>query len=153
MKLGDVLRKEREKKGASTEEAATKLQVKPETYAELEGGTSQAEKWGPLLAEIAISLETPTARLISETGRSDDYQDGGCGTLITHHRERRSKSVEDMIEALGISNEEYEGIEGGKSPLEEQAPRLLRFAELIEQPIFNLFYPCGLPFQELDDYP
>jgi len=27
------------------------------------------------------------------------------------------------------------------------------FAEIIEQPVFNLFYPCGLPFQELDDYP
>ena len=30
---------------------------------------------------------------------------------------------------------------------------LLGFAEVIEQPVFNLFYPCGLPFQELDDYP
>jgi hypothetical protein len=29
----------------------------------------------------------------------------------------------------------------------------LRFAEMIEQPIFNLFYPCGLPLQELQDYP
>ena len=153
MKLGDVLIKEREKKGASAEEAAAKLQVNPEIYAELEGGTSEAEKWGPLLAEIAIRLETPTARLISETGRSDDYQEGGCGTLVAHHRQRRSKTIEDMTEALEISTEEYETIEAGKSPLEEQAPRLLRFAELIEQPIFNLFYPCGLPFQELDDYP
>ena len=25
--------------------------------------------------------------------------------------------------------------------------------EMREQPVFNLFYPCGLPFQELDDYP
>jgi transcriptional regulator with XRE-family HTH domain len=153
MKLGDVLRKEREKKGATVEEAATKLQVDQKTYEELEGGTSDAEKWGPLLAEIAIRLETPTSRLISETGRSDDYQENGCGNLISHHRERRKKTVEDMTEALEISQDEYQDIEAGKSPLEQQAPRLLRFAELIEQPIFNLFYPCGLPFQELDDYP
>ena len=25
--------------------------------------------------------------------------------------------------------------------------------EMIEQPVFNLFYPCGLPLDKLDDYP
>ena len=153
MKLGDVLRKEREKKGASVDEAATKLQVDSKTYEDMEGGNSDAERWGPLLAEFAIRLETPTSRLISETGRSDDYEENGCGKLIRHHRERREKSVEDMAEGLELSQEEYQQVEAGESPLEQQAPRLLRFAELIEQPIFNLFYPCGLPFQELDDYP
>jgi hypothetical protein len=44
-------------------------------------------------------------------------------------------------------------IENGESPLETYGSILLRFAEVIDQPIFNLFYPCGLPFQELEDYP
>lgn len=153
MKLGDVLRKEREKKDVSVEDAASRLQVDKETYEKMEAGESDAEKWGPILAEIAIQLETPTARLIAESGRADDYEEGGCGRLITHHRERRNKSVDDMVEGVGVTKEEYESVEAGKSPLETQAPRLLRFAELIEQPVFNLFYPCGLPFQELDDYP
>ena len=36
---------------------------------------------------------------------------------------------------------------------EEYGPVLLHFAEIIEQPVFNLFYPCGLPLEKLDDYP
>jgi hypothetical protein len=46
-----------------------------------------------------------------------------------------------------------ESIESGASPLETYAPLLLAFAELIDQPIFNLFYPCGLPLDKLTDYP
>jgi hypothetical protein len=44
-------------------------------------------------------------------------------------------------------------VESGNSPLEEYAPLLLRFSEVVDQPIFNLFYPCGLPFGQLKDYP
>jgi hypothetical protein len=47
----------------------------------------------------------------------------------------------------------YEQIERGESPLEEFGPLLLRFAELVEQPVFNLFYPCSLPLEKLEDYP
>ena len=154
MKLGDVLKKERENKGASVEEAAEKLQVSAEDYASLESGENEDfETWSPLLAEIAIQLETPTARLIAETGRSEDAADGQVGKLVKGHRERREKTVEAMAEGIGSSKEQYEQIESGSSPLEAFAPQLLRFAELIEQPIFNLFYPCGLPYKELDDYP
>jgi hypothetical protein len=42
-------------------------------------------------------------------------------------------------------------IESGESPLEIYAPLPLRFAEVIDQPIFNLFYPCGLPVEKLND--
>jgi hypothetical protein len=49
--------------------------------------------------------------------------------------------------------EELALVENGASALEQYAPLLLRFAEVIDQPIFNLFYPCGLPFAELRDYP
>ena len=58
-----------------------------------------------------------------------------------------------MAEQLEVSKEEYEQIEGGQSPIEEFGPLLLHYAEVIEQPVFNLFYPCGLPLDKLDDYP
>lgn len=153
MKLGDVLKKEREKKGLSVEDTAKGLNLSATDYEALEGGESDAEKWGPLLAEIAILLETPTSRLLAESGRAEDTADGQAGTLITQHRERREKTVDQMVEGLSITKEEYESIEAGTSPIEKQGPLLLRFAEVIEQPVFNLFYPCGLPFSELDDYP
>lgn len=58
-----------------------------------------------------------------------------------------------MAATLEISEEVYSEIEAGDSPIEEYGPILLHFAEVIGQPVFNLFYPCGLPFQGLDDYP
>lgn len=153
MKLGDVLKKEREKKGASVEDTASHLKVSKEHYETMEAGESPAETWGPLLAQIAIKLETPTARLLSDSGRSADAVAGKCGGLIAKHRGRRELTVDQMAEHLEISKEEYEKIEAGSTELEQYGPQLLAFAELIEQPVFNLFYPCGLPFQELDDYP
>jgi transcriptional regulator with XRE-family HTH domain len=153
VKLGDVLKKERERKKLSFDETASRLGISPEKYGEIEGGTSPAEKWGPLLAKIAIKLETPTSRLLADSGKSADTQAGQAGTLITKHRERRAKTPEQMAEGLEISKEEYAEIEGGTSGIEEYGPLLLHFAEIIEQPVFNLFYPCGLPLEKLDDYP
>jgi len=153
MKLGDVLKKEREKKPVSQEETAEKLGISLEQYQEMETGESPAETWGPKLAQIAIQLETPTSRLLAESGRFADTKEGQAGSLIRGHRERREKAVKEMAEALEISEDAYLEIEAGKSPLEKYGPLLLGFAEVIEQPVFNLFYPCGLPFQELDDYP
>ena len=153
MKLGDVLKKEREKKQVSQEETAEKLGISLEEYQHMENGESPAETWGPTLAQIAIQLETPTSRLLAESGRFADTQEGQAGALIKGHRERREKTVKEMAEALEISEEAYQEVEAGKSPLEKFGPLLLGFAEVIEQPVFNLFYPCGLPFQELDDYP
>lgn len=153
MKLGDVLKKEREKKGLSVEETATALRVSEEEVRQLEGGASEAEKWGPILAQIAIELETPTSRLLADSGRAEDARRSDAGKLIAQHRERREKTVEEMAGALEISAEEYLAIERGETPLGAMGVRLLAFAEAIEQPVFNLFYPCGLPFQELDDYP
>lgn len=153
MKLGDVLKKERERKKLSPEDTASRLSVSQEKYSELEGGGSPAEKWGPLLAKIAIKLETPTSRLLAESGKSADTKAGQAGELIRKHRERRQKTVDQMAEQLEISKEEYEQIEAGESGIEEYGPLLLHYAEIIEQPVFNLFYPCGLPLEKLDDYP
>jgi len=158
MKLGDVLKKEREKRGLSVEEVAKQLAEKnlnfsEDDYKELEAGETPAERWGPLLAQIAITLETPTSRLLAESGKAADTADGQAGKLITGHRERREKTIAELAEALEVSEEEYQEIEAGKSPIEKFGPVLLGVAEAVEQPVFNFFYPCGLPFQELDDYP
>jgi transcriptional regulator with XRE-family HTH domain len=153
MKLGDVLKKERDKVGLSAEEVAEELGLSQKAYDTIEAGESPAERWGPLLAQIAIKLETPTSRFIAESGKSADAKEGQCGKLLQQHRERREMSASDLAAAIEISEDEYAEIEAGKSPLEEYGPILLHFAEVIRQPVFNLFYPCGLPFQELDDYP
>lgn len=153
MKLGDVLKKERERKKISFDEMASRLEIEQNHYGEMEGGSSPAEKWGPMLAKIAIKLETPTSRLLAESGKSADTKNGQAGELIRKHRERRQKTVEQMAEQLEISKEDYEQIEAGQSGIEEYGPLLLHYAEIIEQPVFNLFYPCGLPLEKLDDYP
>ena len=153
MKLGDVLKKERERKKLSLEDMAGKLGLPEEKYREMEAGSSPAEKWGPLLARIAIKLETPTSRLLAESGKSADTKAGQAGELIRKHRERRNKTPEQLAEQLEISKEEYQDIEAGGSPIEEFGPILLHYAEVIDQPVFNLFYPCGLPLEKLDDYP
>lgn len=166
MKLGDVLKKERKNKALSVPEIATRMGVSEEEYRDIEAGASPAETWGPILAQIAIQLETPTSRLLADSGRSADTREGQAGELIKKHRERRGKSPEELATALaaeqaefrqwvdgGTAVQRYEEIESGSTPLEKYGPLLLAFAEAIEQPVFNLFYPCGLPFQELDDYP
>jgi len=154
MKLGDVLRKERNRKKMTEEYMSSNLALSAEAYTELEGGESPIEEWGPKLAQIAIKLSTPTSRLISETGKSAqaNQTDGQCGRLITKHRENHELSREALASKLNWTTEELTLVEDGKSPLEQYAPLLLRFAEMIDQPIFNLFYPCGLPFAELKDY-
>jgi DNA-binding XRE family transcriptional regulator len=153
VKLGDVLKKERHSKGLSPAQAASELGVSQEEYGKLEGGNHPAEEWGPLLARLAIKLSAPTSRLISETGKSADANRGECGRLIRVHREMKQKSVAELAAAVEIPQARYEEIERCESPIEDIGPLLLRFAEMVDQPIFNLFYPCGVPLEKLEDYP
>ena len=155
MKQGDVLKKERERKKISIEGAAEKLGLSADQYRDIEAGNSPAEQLGTLLAQIAIKLETPTSRLLAESGKSADTRAGQAGELIKRHRERRGKTPEQMAELLEISPEEYQKIESGESGIEEWGPFFLRFAEMIDQPVFNLFYPAGLHYSVLkpEDYP
>jgi transcriptional regulator with XRE-family HTH domain len=155
VKLGEVLAKERKAKKIEAAEMASRLGVTEEEYARIEAGETSAEEWGPRLAQIAITLEVPTSRLLAESGRFDDtrQEPGQAGNLIRGHRERRARSLEETAEAVGVSVDDYRTIEAGDSEVEKWGPLFLGFAEQIEQPVFNLFYPCGLPFQELDDYP
>jgi transcriptional regulator with XRE-family HTH domain len=155
MRLGDVLKKERERTRLPVEEVAASLELPLEEYREIEAGTSAIEEWGPRLALFAIKLSTPTSRLISETGKSADAKKiaGQCGKLIKAQRERQRLSAQELASQLEVPTEVVVTVERGDSPIENYAPLLLRFSELVEQPIFNLFYPCGLPFTQLQDYP
>lgn len=155
MKLGDVLKKERERKKLTIDDMGGLLNLATEQYLEMEAGDSPAEEWGPKLALIAIALQTPTSRLIATTGKSAQAKEveGQCGKLIRTHRDRRELTLEELAENVGITPPEMQAIEDGASPLETYAPLLLSFAEAVDQPIFNLFYPCGLPFETLTDYP
>lgn len=154
MKLGEVIQKERERKKIPVEDAATKIGLSADEFRSLEAGETPAETWGPLLANIAIQLETPTSRLLAESGKSADCKPGQAGRLITGHRERRNKTVEQMAEKLEIPVDEYRRIEAGDSEVEIWGPRLLNFAEVVELPVFNFFYPFGLPLDKLtvEDY-
>lgn len=155
MKLGDVLKKERERRELAVEQVAADLALPVNEYKDLEAGSSPIEQWGPRLAQIAVALSVPTSRLISETGKSAEAKTDAnqCGKLITFHRQRRELAQEELARKIDIPVNELNSIEAGQSPLEQYAPVLLRFAEVIGQPIFNLFYPCGLRLDELEDYP
>lgn len=153
MTLGDVLRKERQARGLSALDVSAHLGISEPEYERIEQGRSPAEKWGPILARIAINFETPTSRLISETGRAGDATRGQCGSRIQACRERRGLTREATAAYLELPVAEYTEVEAGRSPIEDCGPLLLRFAEVIDQPIFNLFYPCGIAFEKLEDYP
>jgi len=153
MTLGDVLKKERSRRSLSVAETAGALQVGAEKYQAIEGGASPAEQWGPLLGRIAIALETPTSRLISPSGKPNGVNSGQCGNLIRERRNQLGKSAAEMSGVLKITADEYQAIEDGVSPIEEYGPLLLRFADRVELPIFNLIYPCGLPLEEVTAYP
>lgn len=153
MRLGSVLKKEREAQGLSTAEVSSRLAIPESDYIEIEQGRSPAEKWGPILARIAIQLEIPTSRLISASGRAVDAKVGECGSRIRTCRQKSGQSPEVLAKSLELSLADYAEIEAGGSPIEICGPLLLHFAELIQQPIFNLFYPCGIALEKLEDYP
>ncbi len=153
MKLGQVMKKERERKKLSTADTASRLGIPEDKYAEIEDGSSPIERWGPLLFQSAVKLETPTSRLLAESGKSKDCRPGQAGELIRKHRERRQITADQLAQQLGITREELDEIEAGRSGIEEVGPLLLGFAEIIEQPVFNLYLPCGIQYDQLDDYP
>ena len=154
MKLGELLAKERERRRLTPDDVAVKLGLSAQEYSRIENGASEIEMWGPRLAQFAIKLKTPTSRLISENGRPDlaGKEAGQCGKLIKRHREQRGFSQPNLAELLEIPLNELVSIENGESPIETYAPLLLRFAELMGMPVFNLFYPFGLPLESVSEY-
>jgi transcriptional regulator with XRE-family HTH domain len=153
MKLGQILKKERERRQLSPAETASRLGIPEDKYLEIEGGSSPVETWGPLLFQSAVKLETPTSRLLAESGKSKDCRPGQAGELIRKHRERKQMTADQLAQQLGIPRTELDEIEAGRSGIEEAGPLLLGFAEIIEQPVFNLYLPHGIQYDQLDDYP
>ena len=152
MKLAKLLVAERTKFGLSIDELAYELGVSVSELHELEAGAEPAEAWGALLAELAIALSVPMSRFIAETGRAADYRAGNCGRLARHWREKRGISLEQLATSSGISREALDELESGTSPAERWLPVLLGVAQEIDQPLFNFFYPYGVPLRDLDAY-
>lgn len=154
MQLGQVIKKERQRKNLSVKESASYLGITVKEFENIECDNSLAETWGLKLLQIAIKLEIPSSRLISTNGKSDKavLKKGQCGELIKAKRMDKGLNQKEFAELVNIPLEELSTIENGTSPLESYAPLLLKFSELIGQPLFNLFYPCGVPLQKLEDY-
>lgn len=154
MRLGDVLREERERRRLSVGEVAAGLGRAPHEYAALEVGDDAFEAWAPRLAKCAMALGIPTSRLVSRSGRARDAgrEPGLTGRLIRTRREEIGLSEHALAAAMGIGAEELGTVERGESPLESYAPLLLRFAEAVDTPVFNLFCPCGVPLPALDEH-
>ena len=154
MKQGEVLMKERERKQLSLEELALKLGMPADTYRAVEAGSSGAEKWGPVIRELAVALEVPTSRMFAPSGKWADTRPGQAGELIRGHREAKGLSADAVAAKIGVTAEEYQQIESGSSEIEEWGPFFLRFAAEVLDPhfpgvVFNLFHPFGLPFEKL----
>lgn len=154
MKQGEVLMKERERQKISVDEMAATLGLGAEAYRDIEAGSSAAETWGPRIRELAVALEAHTSRLFAASGKAADTRPGQAGERIRQARERCGKTADTVAADLGITAEEYQAIEAGTTDIETWGPLFLRFAEAIEQPVFNLFHPFGLPFERLtlEDY-
>jgi transcriptional regulator with XRE-family HTH domain len=156
VKQGEVLMKERERRQIPAEEMAGRLGLPVDRYLEIEAGDSPAERWGPAIRELAVALGAYTTRMFAPSGKAADTRPGQAGELIRKHRESRQLGAAEVAAKLGISAEEYAGIESGSSEIEEWGPFFLRFAEALENgfPVFNLFHPFGLPFEKLslEDY-
>lgn len=75
------------------------------------------------------------------------------GDVLKKERERRNVPPAAVADRLGITVDAYEAIEAGENAeLENVATLVVRFNDLIEGQVNQLFYPCGLPFSEIDDY-
>ncbi len=149
MTVGDMLREERLRRGLSLGKVAFHLSIPAQEYAFMETGRSAVEKWGTLLANLAVVLARPMSQLISVSGRLADIPGEPTPDLIVKAREAAGKSASEAASLLRISRWEYERIESGETPIQEYGRRMLAFAELIGEPVFNFFYPCGLPLATL----
>lgn len=67
--------------------------------------------------------------------------------LVAADRGRFGLDVDELARRLGLS-----ALESGTSAAERWLPLLLGVAQELDQPIFNFFYPFGVPLRELDAY-
>ncbi|MGH9348417.1 MAG: hypothetical protein ACRD26_14250 [Vicinamibacterales bacterium] len=150
MTLAELLVAERTKCGVGIDALASRLGVSTSDLQELEAGAEPAEAWGALVADLAIALGVPMSRFIAETGKASDYRTGNCGRLARHWRVTRGLALQQVAVSSGIAQEALNKLESGDSPAERWLPVLLGIAQEIDQPLFNFFYPYGVPLRELD---
>src|SRR5262245_12157119 len=117
MTFGNLIIKARGRKSFTIAEMAARLHVTERDYERLEGGHSDAERWGPLLARLAVALDVPMSRLLTAAG-----QPVGVGASIARHRLARQRSPEDLARAVVLGLDEYHAIESGSSPIESVGP-------------------------------
>ena len=75
------------------------------------------------------------------------------GEVLKKERRKRGIEAAELAKSLGIGEKRYREVEAGESGLESAAALLQAYSKEVGVPVNELFYPCGLPFQELDDYP
>ena len=144
MTLGDLLVEARERRRLGRADLAHELSVSESDIAEIESGESDFETWGRRLAALAVHLKTPTSRLLAESGKSRDVVSGKCGELVRAHREKNRLSQHDLADLLNLSADVIASIENGDSPIETYGPLMLRAAEILDTPIFNLIHTWDL---------
>ena len=75
------------------------------------------------------------------------------GDVLRKEREKAGLSSDQMAAKLNLPAGDYQALEaGGNDNFENAAILVANFAKALNQPVSSLYYPCGIPFQELDDY-
>jgi transcriptional regulator with XRE-family HTH domain len=114
VKLGDVMRKERERCGLSAVQVASTLNLDIGEHADIENGKSAAEQWGPIIAAIAMKFRVPIARLLSVNGRSDWFGKNTVARLLEQHRRLADASRDAVAGEIGIDAGQYAAAEDGR---------------------------------------
>ena len=79
------------------------------------------------------------------------------GDVLRKEREMRRGDMQRIEEVWTdmrpLSMDVIKAIEAGEHDEFEQAAALIAgYCQAFDIPVSQIFYPCGLPFQELDDY-
>ena len=155
MTIGEVLRTARTRRAIPAAEMASRVGLTLEEYAPLEADATSLERSAMTLADLAVHLKIPLSRLVSPTGRADGAAQtaGQCGRLVQARRETLGLDLDQLAALVGTTVTALREIESGASAVERDGPTLLRCAEAVEEPVFNLVFPCGLPLSVLETYP
>ena len=100
MRIGEVIKKEREKINKTVEEMAKAMDMPLEFYQSIEAGDTPMERWAPIHAWIAIKLEKPMSRFVAKSGKTKDAKKGQFGELLKARREEQKKSLEELAKAV-----------------------------------------------------
>lgn len=100
-----------------------------------------AEPWMLAVTRMARLLRVRASELISSTGFSRECVEGRCGPLLRTIRSARGLTLIGAANASGLTPSTYLEIECGSSTMETHAPVLLRLAEALNVPLYDLLAP------------